>query len=140
MNVPFHCKGQDDSHSLPKSSKRQSNSMGHIRESHAKEKSDRPRQPRKSSKSSQPNDSCNESMHTDADSDLPSRRSRSKISKDGSRGGSAKSRSKAHHHHSRDSNESHSRSGSKTKTKHGSFGQEDAQYERGSSENVLNTN
>ncbi|RDX94336.1 CRIB domain-containing protein RIC7, partial [Mucuna pruriens] len=47
-------------HELPKSSKRQPNSMGHIRESHAKERSDRPRQ-KKSLKQLQPNGSCNES-------------------------------------------------------------------------------
>ncbi|TKY62341.1 CRIB domain-containing protein RIC7 [Spatholobus suberectus] len=146
-----NCEGQEkDLHELPKSFKRQSNSMGNIRESHAKEKSDRPRQPKKSSKPSQPNDLCNGSkpteqpMHRDMDSlqlqrsDLPPKKSRPKMLKDGSNGGggSSKSRSKANSRDSNSNQEGHSRSSSKSRNKRGSF-DEDGQFESGSSENVL---
>ncbi|CAK8543617.1 unnamed protein product [Lathyrus sativus] len=61
---------------LPKSSMNQSNSTGNMRELHAKEKADRPRQPKRNSKHSTTNDTLNESnlatreqpisMHTDS--------------------------------------------------------------------------
>ncbi|CAJ1900376.1 unnamed protein product [Sphenostylis stenocarpa] len=140
----------DDSHLLDSAkSKRQSNSTGNMRESRAKEKSDRPRNPKRSSKPSQPNDhhSCHESKHTDQhmqtndyplhhqDSDLPPKKSRSKISKDGSAVSSSKSRSKAY---SRDHNhEGHAKRNSKSTDKHESFEEEEGHYKRGSSENIL---
>ncbi|XP_027349059.1 CRIB domain-containing protein RIC10-like [Abrus precatorius] len=138
---------KDISPELPKSSKRQSNSSGNMRECRAKEKSDRPRHQKKSSKHSRPNDSCKGSkyteqpmMHADMDSlqlqmsdDMP-KRSRSKMSKDGSvGGGSTKSRSK------RDNNSnplSPSKFSSKSKSKHMSF-EEDEQLKRGHTQDIL---
>ncbi|WJX84388.1 hypothetical protein P8452_66969 [Trifolium repens] len=132
---------QEDTHELPlpKSSKQQSHS-GNMRESHAKEKSDKPRQPKRHSKHSTPNDSFNESKHTsteqsiskDANSlqlqentndDLPPRvqsdnpkTAHSKKTKDVQGvGGSSKSRSKAQVKESNSDEGTHSRSGSKSK-------------------------
>jgi len=156
---------EKDSREFPKSSKRQTKSMGNIRESHAKEKSDRPRPPKKSSKpNSHPNDPCNgdtDSLEQQQQgSDLSPKKSRPKMSKDGSNvgSGSSKSRSKPHHHHhhhhSKDSNsnikEVHARHSSKSRTKHGSFEEdaqtrnkhgsfeeEEGQFQRRSTENIL---
>ncbi|XP_061343374.1 CRIB domain-containing protein RIC7-like [Gastrolobium bilobum] len=150
-----NCQGQEKE--LPKSSRRQSNSTGNIRESHAKEKSDRPRHPKKSSNQSHPNDSFNGSKPTeqlmnitDMDSmqlhgsDLPPRsqqdiprRSHSKKTRDASNvGGSSRIRSKAQ---TRDPNLNEgtpSRSSSKSRNKHRSL-EENEQVERGSNEDIL---
>lgn len=132
--------GEEDTHELPlpKSSKQHSNSTTNIRESHAKEKSDKPRQQKRSSKHSTSNESINESKHTteqitpmDIDSlqlqgnnnDLPPRihpekpkRTHSKKMKDAQGGsGSSKSRSKAQHRDPNSNEGSHSRSSSKSK-------------------------
>ncbi|KAK7284134.1 hypothetical protein RJT34_18874 [Clitoria ternatea] len=164
LNRDIHCKGSNDSFQwdsedakrrgsrsvssrsqemditeLPKSSKQHTNSTGNVRESHAKEKSDRPRQGKKSSKHLPHNGSQNDS-NTNRDSvqsqegDLPPKKNRSKASsKDGS-----KSRSKAHHHH-RDPNstiEPSSGSSHKSRSKNGSF-DEDGHSERGSNEDHM---
>jgi len=132
-------------------SKRQSNSVGTIRESQAKEKSDRPRRPKRSSKSSQSNDSYHASKDTDEDihtgdcslqredSDLAHKKSRPKMSKDGSNvgGGSSKTRSKPN---SKDSRyKGHGRRSSKSANKQESF-EEDEHFERESRESTLNSN
>ena len=142
---------------LPKSSRRQS--MGNMRESHAKEKSDRPRQHKKSSKHSQQRkDTCNEykptyqTMANDMDSlqgsDLQPRtlpdvhkRSRSNKAKDASNGGScsSKSRSRAQPRDPNLDQELPSRSSSKSRNKQTSFEEEDGQLQRASSK-VLLTN
>lgn len=121
---------------LPKSSKQHSHSSsGNIRESHAKEKSDKPRQPKKHSKHSTPNnDSFNNesklttteqsrSMDTDSlqlhgttNDNLPSKRTYSKKTKDiQGVGGSSKARSKAQHKEPDSGEGTHSRSSSKSK-------------------------
>lgn len=154
-----HCQGKEDIST--KSSKRQSNSnsTGNMRESHAKEKSDKPRQQkRSSSKHTHSNDSFNGSKSTeqppiplDSDSlqlqgnDLPPRilpentkRSHSKKTRDAHVvGSSSKSRPKAQH---RDPN-NHiegpaSRSSSKSRNKH-RHSEDDAQLERESNEDIL---
>ncbi|KAH1070330.1 hypothetical protein AAZX31_03G146300 [Glycine max] len=154
-----------DSNEFPKSSKRQTKSMGNIRESHAKEKSDRrPRPHKKSSKTnSDQNDSCNgdtDSLQQQQGNDFPPKKSRPKMSKDGSNnvgGDSSKTRSKPHHHHhhhsrnsySNNNQEGHARHSSKTRTTHGSFEEdahsrnkhgsfeEEEQFQRRSCENIL---
>lgn len=120
---------------LPKSSKQHSHSSGNIRESHAKEKSDKPRQPKKHSKHSTPNnDSFNNesklttteqsrSMDTDSlqlhgttNDNLPSKRTYSKKTKDiQGVGGSSKARSKAQHKEPDSGEETHFRSSSKSR-------------------------
>ncbi|XP_024625124.1 nuclear speckle splicing regulatory protein 1 isoform X1 [Medicago truncatula] len=160
MNRDIHCKRADDSEPrisldsmkkgsrsvnveedtnelpLPKSSKQHSHSSsGNIRESHAKEKSDKPRQPKKHSKHSTPNnDSFNNesklttteqsrSMDTDSlqlhgttNDNLPSKRTYSKKTKDiQGVGGSSKARSKAQHKEPDSGEGTHSRSSSKSK-------------------------
>lgn len=139
------CQDQEkDFAELPKSSRRQS--AGNMRESQAKEKSDKPRQQKKSSK--QPKDLFNVSKSTeqpipnDMDSfqlqgnDLPPKKSRSKMTtKDGSivgGSGSSKSRSKAK---AKDLNLDQGPP-SRSRNKHRSF-EEDRQIERGSNENIL---
>ncbi|KAK2363850.1 CRIB domain-containing protein RIC7 [Trifolium repens] len=135
--------GEDDTHELPlpKSSSKQQSHSGNMRESHAKEKSDKPRQPKRHSKHSTPNDSFNETKHTsreqsipkdtdslqlqgeDANDNLPPKTSHSKKTKDVQGvGGSSKSRSKSQVKESNskskelNSNEgTHSRSSSKSK-------------------------
>jgi hypothetical protein len=108
--------GEDDTHELPlpKSSSKQQSHSGNMRESHAKEKSDKPRQPKRHSKHSTPNDSFNETKHTsreqsipkdtdslqlqgeDANDNLPPKMAHSKKTKDVQGvGGSSKSRSKS---------------------------------------------
>lgn len=64
---------QENTHAsrLPKSSKNQSNSTGNLREIHAKEKADKPRQPKRNSKHSTPNDTLNESNLTARELPLP---------------------------------------------------------------------
>jgi len=134
---------EEDTHELPlpKSSKQHSRSSGNMRESHAKEKSDKPRQPKRHSKHSKPNnDSFNESkvitteqirpMDTDSlqlqgttNDNLPPRiqpenpkRTYSKKTKDiQGVGGSSKARSKAQHKEPDSSEGTHSRSISKSK-------------------------
>ncbi|ESW34557.1 hypothetical protein PHAVU_001G162500 [Phaseolus vulgaris] len=131
-------------------SKRQSHSMGTVRESQTKERSDRPRRTKRSAKYSQPNDSCNASKDTDQDmhtgdslqqdSDLAPKKTRPKMLKDGSNvgGGSARTRSKAK---SKDSqHEGHGRrSCSKLTHKQESI-EEDGHFERESRESTLNSN
>lgn len=56
---------------LPKSSKNQSNSARNLRESHAKEKADRPRQQKRNSKRSTSNDTLNESNLTTREQPIP---------------------------------------------------------------------
>ncbi|XP_058740232.1 CRIB domain-containing protein RIC7-like [Vicia villosa] len=56
---------------LPKSSKNQSNSTRNLRESHAKEKADRPRQQKRNSKRSTSNDTLNESNLTTREEPIP---------------------------------------------------------------------
>ncbi|CAJ2632952.1 unnamed protein product [Trifolium pratense] len=133
----------DDTHThelpLPKSSKQKSHS-GNMRESHAKEKSDKPRQPKKHSKHSTPNDSFNESKHKtteqpiqkdtnslqiqgNTNDNLPPRvqsdnpkTTHSKKTKDVQGvSGSSKSRSKAQVKESNSNEVTHSRSSSKSK-------------------------
>ncbi|KAG2405918.1 CRIB domain-containing protein [Vigna angularis] len=125
----------DERHSFESAkSKQHSNSTGNVRESQAKEKSDRPRRSKKSSKSShQPHDSCQTSKDTDhdmhtgdishqhEDSDLAPRKSRPKMSKEGSNVGGASSRG-------RSKCEGHGRRSSKLANKHESL-QEDGHVE-----------
>ncbi|KAE9590452.1 putative CRIB domain-containing protein [Lupinus albus] len=122
-------------------------STGNMRECQAKEKSDKPRQPKKPSKHHSKDSSSHVSKSIeDVDSfqlqqnnsnnnDLPPKTSRSKLTtKDGSIGGgsaSSKSTSTAQtENHTHRSTHSHSR------TKQRSF-EEDAQIKRGSNENML---
>ena len=134
---------EEDTHELPlpKSSKQHSHSSGNMRESHAKEKSDKPRQPKKHSKHSTPNnDSFNESKLTTTEQNRPMdtdslqlqettndnlppkiqpeipKRTYSKKTKDiQGAGGSSKARLKAQHKEPDSSEGTHSRSSSKYK-------------------------
>ncbi|CAI8614356.1 unnamed protein product [Vicia faba] len=56
---------------LPKSSKNQPHSTRNLRESHAKEKADKPRQPKRNSKRSTSNDALNESNLTTREQPIP---------------------------------------------------------------------
>jgi len=115
----------DERQSLESGKCKHSNStVGNVRESHAKEKFDRPRRTKKTSKpSQQPNDSCQASKdtehemqtgdnsHQQEDTDLAPKKSRPRMTKDGSTvgGASAKARSRS---------EGHGRRTSKLASKH----------------------
>lgn len=159
--------GQEDTAELTKSSRRHSNSTGNMRESHAKEKSDRPRQTKRSSKHhSQSNESLSGSKLTeqqpmsnmDSDSlqlqgshELPprsqqdnnnTRRSHSKKTKDACSGGAGAGGVSSKSRPKAQTKDPNSNEGphsrSSSKTRNKHrHSEEDGQLERGSSEDVL---
>lgn len=142
----MNSQGQEkDSTELPKTSRRHSNSKMNIIESQAKEKSDRPKHTKRSSKHSQPN-SDSDSIQLQGSGELPPtglpespKKGRSKKTKDASGGGgSSKTRSKPHSRELNSNEGSHSRSSSKSRNKNRA-NEEDEQVER-SNMNSMQTN